>query len=96
MGCVLPFYAATVEVVRPFPNDKFRIIASAAKHTCERPRQNVFAKNRRFLIALYFSHHYVFSYKNLTLCRESIIFLEYPKFFETFLSKAKLLSDINL
>jgi hypothetical protein len=41
--------------------------------------QIVFAKNRRFLIALYFSHLFVFSYKNLTLCRESLMFLEYPK-----------------
>jgi hypothetical protein len=43
--------------------------------------QIVFAKNRRFLIALYFSHPSVFSYKNLTLCRESFMFLEYPNFF---------------
>jgi hypothetical protein len=44
--------------------------------------QIVFAKNRRFLIALYFSHLSVFSYENLTLCKEPFIFLEYPKNFE--------------
>jgi hypothetical protein len=58
--------------------------------------QIVFSKNRRFLIALYFSHLSIFSYKNLTLCRESLMFLEYPRIFRNFLSIAKLLSDINL
>jgi hypothetical protein len=32
-----------------------------------------------FLIAIYFSHLLVFSYKNLRLCRESLILLEYHK-----------------
>jgi hypothetical protein len=58
--------------------------------------QIVFTKICRFLIALYFSRLSVFSYKTLTLCRESLIFLEYPKKNRNFLSIAKLLSDINL
>jgi hypothetical protein len=75
------------------------VIASAAKHTSTGPDkqiQIVFTKISRFLIALYVSHLSVFSYKNLTLCRESLMFLEYPKKFRNFLSIAKLLSDINL
>jgi hypothetical protein len=78
----------------------YLLIASAAKHIrvkgLDKQIQIVFAKISRFLIALYFSHLSVFSYKNLTLCRESLMFLEYSKKVRNFLSTAKLPSDINL
>ena len=49
-----------------------------------------------FLIAVYFSHLPDFAYKNLRLCGESLILLEYHPKNWNFLSISKILRDIYL
>jgi hypothetical protein len=49
-----------------------------------------------FLIAVYFSHLAFFSYKNLILCRESLMLLEYHKKIWNFVSISKNLTDIKM
>ena len=51
--------------------------------------------SENLLIAIYFSHFFVFSYKNSSLGRESLMSLEYHKKFENFLAIFEDLWDIK-
>ena len=63
------------------------LIASAASNLWLRvkgPDKISTKMSKNFLIAIYFSHLPVFSYKNLRLCKESLMLLEYHQKIGTF------------
>jgi hypothetical protein len=81
----------------------YSIIASTASYPLLRVRgpdkqiQNDVTQmlSVKFLIAVYLLHLTILSYKNLRLCRESMMLLEYHKKCRNFVSISKNLRDIK-